>query len=84
MKVLKFGGTSLGDANRMKAVADIAVTHQPVLVVLSAVSGTTDSLVKIVELLKRGEQFKVNINLKDIAQTVIQRSNNFSICLISY
>lgn len=51
MKVLKFGGTSLGNPIRMKNVAEIVSTQAeetPVLVVLSAVAGTTDSLVKIV------------------------------------
>lgn len=47
MKVLKFGGTSLGNAKRMQSVADIAYQQGKVLVVLSAVSGTTDALVGI-------------------------------------
>ncbi len=55
MKVLKFGGTSLGDALRMQNVAEIVTFGEPVLVVLSAVSGTTDSLVNIVELIKSNE-----------------------------
>lgn len=47
MKVLKFGGTSLANAQRMQQVAQIVLQQQQVLVVLSAVSGTTDELVKI-------------------------------------
>jgi aspartate kinase len=48
MKVMKFGGTSVGKPERMKEVAAL-VTHQqePVLVVLSALSGTTNTLVNI-------------------------------------
>jgi len=55
MKVLKFGGTSLGTSERMKGVVDIVMSQSPVLVVLSAVSGTTDSLVKISDCIKATE-----------------------------
>lgn len=47
MKVLKFGGTSVGSAERMRGVADIVVNDEPKIVVLSAMSGTTNSLVAI-------------------------------------
>ena len=47
MKVLKFGGTSVGSAERMRGVADIVVNNEPKIVVLSAMSGTTNSLVSI-------------------------------------
>lgn len=59
MKVLKFGGTSLGDAQRMRKVVDIVNEQGKVLVVLSAVAGTTDSLIKITEAYKHGESSKV-------------------------
>lgn len=51
MKVLKFGGTSVGSAERMRGVADIVVNDEPKIVVLSAMSGTTNSLVAIGEKL---------------------------------
>ena len=51
MKVLKFGGTSVGSAERMRGVADIVVNNEPKIVVLSAMSGTTNSLVAIGEKL---------------------------------
>ena len=58
MKVLKFGGTSVGSAERMRGVADIVVNDEPKIVVLSAMSGTTNSLVAISDKLyaddKRG------------------------------
>ena len=49
MKVMKFGGTSVGSPERMKAVASMvaADTEHPVFVVLSAMSGTTNSLIEI-------------------------------------
>ena len=48
MKVMKFGGTSVGSPERMKSVASmVAGSEEPVFVVLSAMSGTTNSLVEI-------------------------------------
>lgn len=57
MKVMKFGGTSVGRPERMKQVAAL-VTQQdePVLVVLSALSGTTNALVEIGNLLSAGKK----------------------------
>ena len=60
MRVLKFGGTSLGDASRMNNVSNIVSQQGKVLVVLSAVAGTTDSLVKIAEYVKHAESGKAN------------------------
>ena len=55
MKVLKFGGTSLGTPERMHAVTQL-ITHDndPKIVVLSAVSGTTNTLVRIGNALREG------------------------------
>ena len=47
MKVLKFGGTSVGSAQRIQHVADLVTKSGKNLVVLSAMSGTTNSLVEI-------------------------------------
>ncbi len=47
MKVLKFGGTSIGTAERMKNVAGSINGSGKKIVVLSALSGTTNSLVEI-------------------------------------
>lgn len=49
-KVMKFGGTSVGSAERMKEVARLVTGQGPVLVVLSAMSGVTNTLEKICEL----------------------------------
>ncbi|MDX5481595.1 MAG: aspartate kinase [Hymenobacteraceae bacterium] len=51
MKILKFGGTSVGSAERMKAVASLIQNDEPKIVVLSAMSGTTNALVQIAEKL---------------------------------
>ena len=47
MKVMKFGGTSVGSAQRMKGVAALINDGEDKIVVLSAMSGTTNSLVEI-------------------------------------
>jgi aspartate kinase len=47
MKVLKFGGTSVGSAERMKNVAKLITDGDKKIVVLSAMSGTTNTLVEI-------------------------------------
>ena len=51
MKVLKFGGTSVGSAERMKGVAKLIADGEQKIVVLSAMSGTTNSLVEISDYL---------------------------------
>lgn len=48
MKVMKFGGTSVGSPQRIKEVSSlITETGEPTFIVLSAMSGTTNSLVEI-------------------------------------
>lgn len=47
MRVLKFGGTSVGSAERMKTLVSLINDEVPKIVVLSAMSGTTNSLVEI-------------------------------------
>lgn len=52
MKVLKFGGTSVGTPGRMRDVASLVTADgEPKIVVLSAMSQTTNRLVHISELL---------------------------------
>ena len=60
MNVFKFGGTSVGSAARMQQVADIISGGEPKVVVLSAVSGTTDKLVAIAEHLQAGRIDEAN------------------------
>jgi len=52
MKVMKFGGTSVGSPERIKGVASLITrSGEPVFIVLSAMSGTTNSLVEISDYL---------------------------------
>ena len=57
MKVMKFGGTSVGKPHRMHEVADLITKDSELkIVVLSAVSGTTNSLVEIGSFLATGKK----------------------------
>src|SRR5262245_19056827 len=57
MKVMKFGGTSVGKPERMYQVAElITADDEPTIVVLSALSGTTNALVTIGDYIARGER----------------------------
>ena len=52
IKVMKFGGTSVGTASRMKEVASlVTASSEPTFVVLSAMSGTTNALIEIADYL---------------------------------
>jgi aspartate kinase len=54
MKVLKFGGTSVGTAQRIQNLAQIIPGSGPVVVVLSAMAGTTNALIEITDTATTG------------------------------
>ena len=57
MKIMKFGGTSVGKPERMHEVAKLIVMDdEPTIVVLSALSGTTNALVSIGDSLAKSEK----------------------------
>jgi aspartate kinase len=56
MKVLKFGGTSVGSAERIKALIPLITQDEDKIVVLSAMSGTTNNLVELTNLLYSGNK----------------------------
>ena len=56
MKVFKFGGTSVGSPENMRSVMEIITDGEPKIVVLSAMSGTTNSLVEIGKQLSEGKK----------------------------
>jgi len=56
MKVLKFGGTSLGTPERFGRLPDLFTGQEKRIVVLSAISGTTDQLVRINDCLEHGDK----------------------------
>ena len=58
MKVMKFGGTSVGKPERMQQIAQLLSQQQePAIVVLSALSGTTNTLVQIGDSIANGDRF---------------------------
>jgi aspartate kinase len=57
MKVMKFGGTSVGKPERMHQVKDLITRdNEPKIVVLSALSGTTNALVSIGDSCSKGDK----------------------------
>jgi aspartate kinase len=57
MKVMKFGGTSVGKPERMHHIAALVTKEtEPTIVVLSALSGTTNALVEITDLIAKGDR----------------------------
>ncbi|MEO7482429.1 MAG: aspartate kinase [Ferruginibacter sp.] len=57
MKVMKFGGTSVGKPQRMKEVSKlISADNEQKIVVLSALSGTTNALIEISKMLANNER----------------------------
>jgi aspartate kinase len=67
LRILKFGGTSVGAPERMQQVSRlITADDQPKIVVLSALSGTTNSLVAIGESWKALKQTEVNQQIETL------------------
>jgi len=59
MKIMKFGGTSVGKPERMYQVRDLITRDaEPKIVVLSALSGTTNALVAIGDAMSSGDKIK--------------------------
>ncbi|HMR85261.1 MAG TPA: aspartate kinase [Niabella sp.] len=64
MKVMKFGGTSVGRPERMKHIAALLQKQtEPALVVLSALSGTTNALVTIGDNIAAGDRHTATQNI---------------------
>jgi aspartate kinase len=66
MIVQKFGGTSVGSADRIKHVAQLVLDGERKLIVLSAMSGTTNTLISICESLHKKENDKAIIKTKEL------------------
>lgn len=80
MKVMKFGGTSVGKPERMFQVKDlITMDNEPKIVVLSALSGTTNALVAIGDAMAAGDRDKAG----ELINQLHQHYNNFISDLLS-
>ena len=83
LKVLKFGGTSLGSPRNMRLVMKIIADNKKKIVVLSAMSGTTNALVEISELLSKKDKKAAGIlidklegSYRDVVNNLYEYADN--------
>ena len=77
MKVMKFGGTSVGTTDRMKHVASLITrSGEPTFVVLSAMSGTTNTLVEISDYLYKKNPDGANEVINQLEKKYMQHVND--------
>ena len=73
MKVMKFGGTSVGSPERMKGVASLVTeSGEPTFIALSAMSGTTNSLVEISDYLYKKNPEGANEVINNLEKKYMQ------------
>lgn len=78
MKVMKFGGTSVGSPERMKNVSKLVTgSGEQVFVVLSAMSGTTNTLVEISNYLYKKNPEGANEIINNLEQKYMQHVEEF-------
>lgn len=68
MKVMKFGGTSVGTPERMSQVLELISGHDDKIVVLSALSGTTNALVNISDSIADGYRDEAKKKIDELEQ----------------
>ncbi|HEY9362034.1 MAG TPA: aspartate kinase [Chitinophagaceae bacterium] len=79
MKVMKFGGTSVGKPERMHQVAKLVIaSKEPVIVVLSALSGTTNALVEIGNEISNGHRE----NARNLIASLEKKYHEFALQLV--
>ncbi len=71
MNILKFGGTSVGTAERMKVLVQLISSPERKIVVLSAMSGTTNALVEICNALYKKENNNANELINKLESTYV-------------
>jgi aspartate kinase len=71
MNILKFGGTSVGTAERMKVLVQLISSPERKIVVLSAMSGTTNALVEICNALYKKENDNANELINTLESTYV-------------
>lgn len=76
MKILKFGGTSVGTPQRMKEVCKLICDGEKKIVVLSAMSGTTNSLVEIADYFRKRNAEAANTVINKLRSKYIEHINN--------
>jgi bifunctional aspartokinase / homoserine dehydrogenase 1 len=76
--VMKFGGTSMGSAERMHVAAEIISeqrTHRPVAVVVSAMSKVTDLLLETLRHAELGDRAAVDLNVRTLFDRHLEAHN---------
>lgn len=69
MKIMKFGGTSVGKPERMFEIANlITKDNERKIIVLSALSGTTNSLAEISSMLSKGDRTEAKQAIDSLEQ----------------
>lgn len=71
-KIMKFGGTSVGSPERFKALIPLINDNECNVVVLSAMSGTTNSLIEITDLMNSGNSSKAISQIEFLKQKYYQ------------
>ncbi|OFY61937.1 MAG: aspartate kinase [Bacteroidetes bacterium RBG_13_43_22] len=66
VKIMKFGGTSVGNPDRMRALIPLITDKDRKIVVLSAMSGTTNNLVEITDLLYTGNVNEASAKIESL------------------
>lgn len=77
--IMKFGGTSVGSAARIQALPSLIQKNKPVIVVLSAMSGTTNALVEISDLLYSKQQNHAKEKINQLESVYLQVVNSLYI-----
>lgn len=72
MIVMKFGGSSVGSPENIKKVAEIINTNSQKIVVLSAMSGTTNQLVQISRYLKKKDLKNTQNLIKELEYSYLE------------
>ena len=68
MKIMKFGGTSVGTPQRIKEVTKLVNDGEPKIVVLSALSGTTNALIRINDDFYAGDKEGALMKIDELEQ----------------
>jgi aspartate kinase len=72
MKVFKFGGTSVGSVANMRKVKEVISAPGKKIVVLSAMSGTTDALVELAGLIREGNTQEAESRINTLEEQYLE------------
>ena len=81
MIVMKFGGTSLGNSDRIRNVAKIVKSYlnRKLVVIVSAVTKMTDALINLAKECAEGKQYNNFEDIFNVHSEIIKKLNNYLI-----